>query len=578
MSQADEPRNPGRRGFLGGAVAGAVAGGLAVGLYVKRGDASDHWDETADVVVVGGGPAGCSAAVTAYELGDKVILLERAAVLGGTASKSVGGVWVPNNRVMQEAGLRDDRADCLKYMVRLSCPAQFDPNDKFFGAPEATYKLMGTFFDNARRVTEKMEGLGVIKLIGARFNGELVPDYFAHLPENKAPSGRCLSTADKDGNYSDGAELMRSFAAAVSQRNIVVKKRCRARQIIQDAAGTVIGVVVEDSAGAKTRIRAGKGVIFASGGFTHNEELRKSFLRTPVFGGCAVPTNEGDFVYMGAGVGARLGNMANAWWAQTPLEWALENPSVPTGIWSTPGDSMIQVNRKGQRFMDEKFVYNERTQAHFVWDPVSASFPNLLSFMIYDQRTSDHYAGLPPIPPKDSEGTHVLKANDLGELSKKISARLDEIKNKTAGFSLAPDFHDGLLASIARFNQLAKEGVDQDFGRGNQPIDRLFHSLAPNKPTSTLANPTLYPISASGPYYAVILAPSTLDTKGGPVIDEMAQVIDVHDKPIPGLYAAGNCNAGFAGPAYWGGGATIGVAITFGALAAESANKRARAI
>lgn len=577
MVQADEPKSPGRRSFLGGAVAGSIAGGLAVGSCAVRGNASDHWDETFDVVVVGGGPAGCSAAVTAHELGDKVILLEKAATLGGTAAKSVGGVWIPNNRFMQEAGLKDDREDCLRYMIRLSCPTDYNPSAKYLGAPEATYKLMGTFFDNARRVTDKLEQIGAIKLIAPRINGDLIPDYFAHLPENKSPRGRCLYTGDREGELANGAELMRSFSAAVTQRNIAVKKRCRARQIIQDESGAVLGLSVEGGSGAVTRIRANKGVIFASGGFTHNPDLRKAYLKGPVFGGCAIPTNEGDFVPMGIAAGARLGNMANAWWAQTALEWALENPSVPTGIWSTPGDSMIQVNRKGQRFIDEKFVYNERTQAHFQWDAVTASYPNLLSFMIYDQRTADHFAGNPPIPPKDSQGSLVITGANLRELTTKIGTRLKEIEARTGGYSLDPKFHGGLAATIARFNQFATKGVDEDFSRGNQPIDRVFHSLAPNRPQETLSNPTLYPISDTGPYYAIILAPSTLDTKGGPVIDEQAQVIDVNDKPIPGLYAAGNCNASLAGAAYWGGGATLGVAISFGALAAEAASKRTHA-
>jgi succinate dehydrogenase/fumarate reductase flavoprotein subunit len=580
MIQIDEPQNPDRRGFLGKAVAGTIAGGLAAGFLPARADAADGWQESFDVIVVGGGAAGCSAAVMAHELGDTVLLVETAAVLGGTAAKSVGGVWVPNNRFMRDAGVRDDREDCIKYMVRLAFPAAFDPNARHFGATEETYKLMGAFFDNASRVTDRLAEMGVINLISMKFFGKPVPDYFAHLPENKAPYGRGLSTADMDGKPADGAELMRCFAAAIAKRKIAVKKRCRAKQLVQADSGAIVGLIVEDGAGRAMRIRASKGVIFASGGFTHNEKLRKSFLKGPVFGGCAIPTNQGDFVYMGAGAGARLGNMDNAWWAQTPLEWALENPSVPTGIWCTPGDSMIQVNRKGQRFLDEKFVYNERTQAHFVWDAVSASYPNLLSFMIYDQRTADHHEGAPPIPAKGSTAAHVIKGADLDELSRKIRTRLDEIKGRTAGFELAPEFHDNLLESIRRFNGFAKSGSDGDFNRGNQPIDRLFHSIfvsASNKPESNLPNPTMYPISDKGPYYAIIIAPSTLDTKGGPVIDASAQVIDTQDKPIPGLYAAGNCNAGFAGQSYWGGGATLGVAITFGALAAESANKRVRA-
>lgn len=564
---------PTRRSFIGGALTGTLAGGLAASAVAARFDGHElNWDETTDILVVGGGAAGCSAAVTAHELGRHVIVLEKAPVLGGTSAKAVGGVWVPANRYMQEAGLTDRRIDCLEYMVRLGFPEHFDPRAENFGATGPEFRLLETFYDNARRVVEKLEAQGALKLIGQKFNGSFMPDYFAHLPENKAPIGRCLYNSDDEGKLSNGSEMMRRFAAALATRNIDVRKRCRASQIVQDKDGAVLGLKIEGKDGESRLIRAKKGVIFASGGFTHNPELRRNFLKGPVFGGCAVLSNEGDFVTMGTAAGARLGNMANAWWAQLPLEQALESPSVPTGIWCTPGDSMIQVNRKGDRFFDEKFVYNERTKAHFQWDPVTASYPNLLSFMIYDQRTADQFAGFAPIPPKDAEAPHVMRAATLGELCGMIGKRLAEIKDKTGSFSLDPGFLGQLQATIERYNQFAEAGNDPDFNRGKQPIDLFFHFSGPGKPENPLPNPTMHPISRDGPYYAIIMAAGTLDTNGGPVINEKAQVLDAQSRPIPGLFAAGNCSAACAGPAYWGGGATLGPAITFGVIAAESAS------
>ena len=75
--------------------------------------------------------------------------------------------------------------------------------------------------------------------------------------------------------------------------------------------------------GTTVAVRARKAVIFGSGGFTQNPELRRRFLPGPVFGGCAVPTNEGDFVGIASALGAELRNMQNAWWAQILLDQAL---------------------------------------------------------------------------------------------------------------------------------------------------------------------------------------------------------------------------------------------------------------
>jgi len=415
-----------------------------------------------------------------------------------------------------------------------------------------------------------------------RMVGFDIPDYYGHLPENKAPVGRAMIPTNPDGAFGSGASMMRQFSEALAQRRIPVKTRHRAKELLKDRSGRVIGVVAEKRDGAAFRVKASRGVIFATGGFTHNKQMRLDFLKGIVFGGCAAPSCEGDFVSIGIKAGAQLGNMSNAWWAQLALEEALANPSVSSGIWTSPGDSMIQVNRAGRRFCDEKFVYNERTQAHFEWDPVSASFPNLLSFLIYDQRTADVFAGFNPIPPKGSNASHVIVGQTLDDLAQQIDGRLAKLASGTCGFSLAQNFKEQLKTTVRQFNSAAEKGVDTDFARGKQPIDRWFHAYAGGGLASQGAaknaypNSTMHPIANTGPFYAIILAAGTLDTKGGPKTNEHAQVLDVEGHPIPGLYAAGNCMASCAGPAYWSGGCTLGAALTFGSIAASHATKSAK--
>ncbi|MBL4621468.1 MAG: FAD-binding protein, partial [Immundisolibacteraceae bacterium] len=339
--------------------------------------------------------------------------------------------------------------------------------------------------------------------------------------------------------------------------------------------GDVVGLLYRDKDNKQLAVRARKGVVFGSGGFIHNKQMRLDYLRGPVYGGCTVAGAEGDFVTMGAAAGAALGNMNNAWWAQILLEHAIVDSAVAMNVFVPPGDSMLQVNRYGQRFVNEKFVYNDRSQAHFVWDAPRAEYPNLFSFLIYDSQVAENFAGVFPIPA--GHAAYLLKGQTLVELGQQITSRLAALSAHTGGYTLDSQFADNLADTVERFNQFADKGVDLDFHRGEVPSELFFNNFytPPGQP-SDQPNPTMRRFSDQGPYYAMILAPGVLDTKGGPKINPMGQVLDNYDQPIGGLYGAGNCIAAPAAQAYWSAGATIGAAMIFGALAgAHAANSRA---
>jgi hypothetical protein len=137
--------------------------------------------------------------------------------------------------------------------------------------------------------------------------------------------------------------------------------------------------------------------------------------------------------------------------------------------------------------------------------------------------------------------------------------------------TLSGDFASNLEASIARFNDLAASGVDADFGRGERAVQQLFNGEVREEPGRT--NPTMWPLSDSGPYYAALVTGGTLDTKGGPKTNVDAQVLDDMDAPIPGLYGVGNCVASASRRAYWAGGGTIGPMIAFAYRAARTADQ-----
>ncbi|KAK0349275.1 hypothetical protein LTR94_033803, partial [Friedmanniomyces endolithicus] len=137
--------------------------------------------------------------------------------------------------------------------------------------------------------------------------------------------------------------------AWLDERKIPFLLKHRARAILRNGKGEVVGLEAVTADDKIVRLRARKAVIFGSGGFAHNKEMMRNFQPAPVYGTCSVPTSEGDFVTMAQAVGAKLGNLNNAWRMQVVLEHTLDLPSVPRGIWQPPGDSMILVNKYGER-------------------------------------------------------------------------------------------------------------------------------------------------------------------------------------------------------------------------------------
>jgi len=345
-----------------------------------------------------------------------------------------------------------------------------------------------------------------------------------------------------------------------------------------NARREIVGLDTEKMQGGEVSIRARRAVIFGTGGYTQNAELMRNYQPGPVYGGCAAPTNEGDFVYMATAAGAKLGNMAGAWRAQVVLEQALQFSSTPDDVFMPPGDSMILVNRYGERVVNEKSNYNERTRIHFFWDSTRHEWTNRLLFMVYDQRTAELYGGRFPLPAAGAFAPYVLKADTMEGLTAALGERLAKIAPKTGGVRLDDGFTKTLEATVARFNGYARRGTDEQFARGKYKYDRLWHSRVwsfPNQDTDhqfgAMPNPTMHAFTPKGPYHAIVLAGGTLDTNGGPLINASAQILDYNDRPIPGLYGAGNCVSSPTADYYYGGGGTLGPAVAFAYIAAQKA-------
>ncbi|MCS0631231.1 FAD-dependent oxidoreductase [Telluria mixta] len=556
-----------RRGFIGAGAAGAL--GLAT-IAQSASAASGkklRFDAEYDVVVCGSGAGGLGTALFSRWQGNSVVVLEKSGSIGGTTAKSGFWYWIPNNEPMKKAGIQDPKPDFMKLVARLSAPHSYSPSAPKLGLTDWQYDMCEAYYDTASTAAELLNARGALPY---QHPADVV-DYWADLPENKAPKGRALLPAGAS-LHNGGKFGIMSLSNAARRDGISIKTSHRVQSIIRNGRGEVVGVEVTSPEGETLRFRAKKAVVFATGGFTHDPQLRRDFLCGNIVGGCAANSNEGDFIRISSPLGVQLANMNYAWNCPVVFEKAVANDGSLWGAFMPSGDSMVFVNKYGNRVVNEKLQYNEVTRAFWAWDGPRQEYPNEVLIAIWDQQAQDncaeeHYGSY--IVPPGSDDRHVIKGATREELAKNIAARMAVYRDRF-NISLAPEFVATLNDTIRRFNEFAKTGKDLDFHRGERPVELMFNG---NNKATGKANPTMYPISDTGPFYATLLGPGNLDTKGGPRTDTHGRILDVKGQPIPGLYGVGNCVASASGQAYWSGGATLGPIVTFAYRAANALQK-----
>jgi succinate dehydrogenase/fumarate reductase flavoprotein subunit len=331
---------------------------MATALFFAQSKAyaQGRWDHEADVVVVGTGAAGSSAALFASQGDSKVLLVEKGVAYGGTTGISAGVFHIPNNALMRAAGVADPREDAIRYYARTAYPAMYSAKAPNFGLFENEYNLIAAFYDNASNAIDGLVAMGALQIAPwLDFEGKGWPDYYSQLPEDKAPRGRQLVPKNLTTGepMMSGIELLRQLRVVLDRRSVPVLLRHRATRLVLNDKRQVIGLEAITDDGQRTvAVRARKGVIFGSGGFTHNRELRMKMLRGPVFSGCGPVTNEGDLIYIAGAVGAKFTNMAHAWWHPQVLELALQTTATNLSG-GNPGDGMLVVNKYGVRVVNE---------------------------------------------------------------------------------------------------------------------------------------------------------------------------------------------------------------------------------
>jgi len=545
----------------------------------------ETWDLEVDVVAVGSGLGGLTAAIVAHDLGRSVVVLEKAPVLGGVSAYSLGQVFVPQNHKMAEAGIVDSAADARSYLEFLAGG---------FADPELLEKLLETAPVAAQYLEERagmrwqvihdLPDYHYPHVPGALETGrylEPAPFKGAELGEYQSLIASCpislpgITSAEMiafggvtkvlswdfdfvgkrlaDGTLTCGPGMMAYLVkAAMLDRGIPVHLETPVRELLAEA-GAVIGVRAERD-GRPFRVRARNGVILGIGGFDGNPELVRYYEQLPEWHSAAPPFVEGDNMVLGGELGAAIAavpcaNLSLLFGYHKPGESHFGKPmyrlslegGYPHALW---------VNRAGQRFCDESFYrdYQPRVRA---WDGLAQEYPNFPPYLIVDQSCRDKFPVLSFMPGQEIPEELMVRADTLPELAQKLG--IDG---------------EALSKTVERFNHFAARGEDPDFGRGRYPWAARMSG------DGDLANPNLAPLEKA-PYYGARLVPvgsgvnsAGLKTNGN------AQVQHVRGRPIEGLYAVGNS----AAPLDTGAGYQSGIAnirgIVGGFLAAQHAARQ----
>lgn len=557
-----------------------------------------QYDHQVDLLVVGSGAGAMTAALRAAHAGAQVLIVEKAEHYGGTSATSGGGLWIPCNHLMRDCGIDDSDDEALRYLRALCADDVPDANLRAFvdGGPrmlrwlcehsQVRYQAMAYYADYYQHLDGAKPGGRSIDPIA--YDARELGSDFAQLqaPHIQTRVLGLIGYTNTEGavllSKSPGwfgllLKLLRDYLLDLPWRLRSLRSRRltmgnaligRLRRSLADAAvplwcnspmrelltdrGRVTGAIIERN-GRPIRIKARHGVVLGTGGFEFNQALREQHLPSPTRRqwSAASPHNTGDGLLAAQAIGAGTALMDQAWWGPTMVVPGEDRARMLFTERSMPG--AIVVNRRGERFVNESVAYTTAVQAMLVDD-------NLPSYLIFDARYLRDYPFGPLLP----GGMHLnwLQPPKMHRLLKR-GASLAALAEQ-----LSIDAY-GLQRSVARFNGFARNGVDEDFHRGENPYDRLYGDVR-IKPNACLA-----PLSEA-PYYGIEIYPGDIGTKGGLRTDEHARVLRNDGAVIDGLYAIGNCAASVTGRYYPGAGATLGPAMTFGFLAAEHACQQLR--
>jgi succinate dehydrogenase/fumarate reductase flavoprotein subunit len=556
------------------------------------------WDEEYELVVLGAGAGGLTAALVASIEGLRTLLIEKSDQVGGTTAYSSGTVWIPDNAQQRELGVTNDAAAALEYLDALvGDRAKRELREAFIASGREMLDYLGRHTDVGFRIyrqqpdyRQEMPGatLGGRPLEPLPFDGRTLGKDFDRvrwpirelmllggMMVTRPEAARLLRIGRSWDALRLGAQLLSRFVydrlrykrgtrlvlgnalAARLFRNLLDRRvevwfSAKTKRLILEH-GRIAGLAAERD-GSEVRVRACRGIVLAGGGFPANPELRERYFPKPVaeyttaFEGCV-----GDTLRMAQEIGASLGPPGedNSLWFPGSIATRKDGSTAvyPHIVLDRGKPGLVAVNAAGKRFVNEAVSYHEFTRAMY---RSHREVPSIPAWLVCDRRFIWKY-GLGMIRPL----TPVLR----GYVKRGYLKVADSVEGlaQTIGVDAG-----GLAETIRQHNEFARTGVDAQFGKGENAFDRAAGDPA------HLPNPCLGLIQRA-PFCAVAVFPTPLGTSLGLLTDAQAQVLDRSGRPIPGLYACGNDMHSVMGGEYPGAGAQLGLAMTFGYLAAKHA-------
>lgn len=557
------------------------------------------WDEAFDLVVLGTGAAGLSAALTAAGHGLSVLVLEKTQRLGGTTAYSAGTVWAPGNPYQAALGRHDDVDQARTYLNKL-VDSKSDP------------AMRETYLRNVTEMINSMSDFGVRfwhaagsvdyhpDVLGAGTGRALEPETFdartlsrrdlarvrRPIPEFALFGGslmirraevtelltlykgnfRAAATALKLGvrwgvdllslrprgtRLAMGNGLTANMFHQLQIRGGQVWFNAQTSELIQEE-GRITGLVTSYR-GRRIRVHARRGVVLATGGFAASHELRERYLPHPA--PQFTPAAEGatgDAMRLAQAQGAAIGESQpdNAMWFPGSIGTRKDGTTmVFPHIWDRAKPGLVAVNAEGRRFVDESVSYHRFVRAMYA---ENKRIPAIPAWLVVDANFLKVY-GLGAVRPYATNVNNFVKSGYIYR-SSTVEGLAEQIGVDS----------NGLLRTVEDHNRFARTGKDEEFGKGADSYGWQYGDPE-HKP-----NVNLGPIE-KGPFFALPVVPTPLATSLGLKIDTSARVLSGNGQPIEGLYSAGIDADSVMSDEYPGPGCQVGGAMIFGYIAAKHA-------